>query len=855
MAKTADPLATYNAKRDFAKTPEPAGGFETLPWGEGRGFMVQKHDATRLHWDLRLELEGTLKSWAVTRGPSLDPADKRLAVRTEDHPLSYATFEGTIPKGEYGGGTVMLWDKGLWIPHPGKDPRKTLEQGHLHFTLEGERMKGAWIMIRLKPRPGEKNENWILRKIEDAHAGSSTGLTERYLTSIKTGRSMQEIAAGKKAKELTSWKTYPKDRAPGGVPSSRRGSGPQDETTRRATRDPDPRRGDGKDARPPAFREPQKATLVDHVPPGSAWLHEMKYDGYRCLLSIGGGKARIYTRSGLDWSAKFPEIVEAAAELDVGSALLDGEIVSLDDKGSSNFSALQQAISEGGRGLSLFLFDALEIEGEDLAELPNVERKARLASLLGPGKPPLLLYAEHIVGQGEKLFDAMCEAGQEGIISKKADASYRSARTKNWLKVKCTRRQEFVILGWTPSEAKGRGFRSLLLGQHEGGKLVYKGKVGTGFNSQTLQDVLARLEKIEVAKPAATVPRAEARGARWVKPKLVCEIAFAEFTSDGVVRHASFLGLRGDKAASEVEPEKAVPLAKAIPPAAADGVKISNPERVIFPDSDVTKGALADYYRTLAPLMLEWSANRPISLVRCPQGRGKKCFFQKHDAGSFGDRIRQIPILEKNGAHEDYIYVSDTAGLLTCVQMGTIEFHGWGSKVEDVEKPDRLVFDLDPDEGLGFEAVKSAARDLQRHLADMGLQTFPLLSGGKGLHVVVPLTREAEWPQVKDFAQRFCIALATAEPDRFTANLAKARRKGRIFLDYLRNQRGATAIMPYSARAREGAPVSAPIAWDELEETQSGARFTVRDAALLLERAASRPLQGWGEAAQTLPDL
>jgi bifunctional non-homologous end joining protein LigD len=783
----------------------------------------------------------------VTRGPSLDPDDKRLAVQTEDHPMSYAEFEGTIPKGEYGGGTVMLWDRGTWSPDPRKDPRKTLEDGHLHFTVEGERMKGEWIMIRLKPRPGDRNENWILRKIDDEHAGSATGLTEKYLTSIKTGRAMQEIAAGKSAKELSSFQKFMASSSPaakGGASNVDKKRTPAGKTKKQT-----------RDAKPPLFREPQKATLVDSVPSGSAWIHEMKFDGYRCLLSVGGGEAKVFTRTGLDWSDKFPEIVDAAASLEVGSALLDGEIVKIDEKGNSNFSALQQAISEGGRGLTLFLFDALEIDGEDLAPLPNIERKQRLASLVGEGKPPFILYADHVVGAGEKLFDAMCEAGGEGIISKKADAPYRSSRTKSWLKIKCTRRQEFVIIGWSTSDKKSRGFRALLLGVHEQGKLRYAGKVGTGFSNAVQHELLARLDQMKVDKPAAPVPRADARAANWVKPELVAEVAFAEFTSDGVIRHGSFLGLRGDKKASEVVPEREQSLASAVPAAAEDGIKISNPERVIDAASNVTKGDLADYYRAVAPLMLPWAANRPLSLVRCPQGRAKKCFFQKHDAGTFGPHIHQIPIEEKNGETEDYLFVSNQAGLMTCVQMGTIEFHGWGSSVADVEKPDRLVFDLDPDEGLGFDEVKRAARDLKRYLADMGLQTFPLVTGGKGIHVVVPLTPAAEWPEVKDFAQRFCVALATAEPDRFTANLAKARRKGRIFLDYLRNQRGATAIMPYSVRARENAPVSAPIIWDELDETDSGARFSVRDAALLLERASSRLLQGWGEASQMLPDL
>ena len=577
----------------------------------------------------------------------------------------------------------------------------------------------------------------------------------------------------------------------------------------------------------------------------------MKYDGYRCLLALAGGAAKIYTRSGLDWTEKFPEIAEAAAAIQCDSALLDGEIVALDDKGNTGFSALQQAISEGGRGLTLFLFDALEIDGEKIEKLPNLERKQRLAALVGEGRPPFILYADHILGKGERLFDAMCKAGQEGIISKKADAPYRHARTKNWLKIKCTRRQEFVIIGWSESDKKGRGFRALLLGVHENGKLRYAGKVGTGFSVDVQHDLRARLDKLATAKAPAPVPRAEARGAHWVKPDLVAEIAFAEFTADNVVRHASFLGLRGDKKAKEVVAE----MPQALPEPAPDDVKISNPDRVIFPDAKVTKGELAQYYRAMGAPMAVWTANRPISLVRCPQGRAKKCFFQKHDSGTFGAHVLHVPIREKDGHKEDYLYFEDSAGVIACVQMGTIEFHGWGSKVADVEKPDRIVFDLDPDVGLDFELVKKAAKDLKTHLADMGLTTFPMLTGGKGVHVIVPLIPKAEWPAVKDFAQRFAMALAEAEPERFTAALSKAKRTGRIFVDYLRNQRGATAIMPYSARAREGAPVAAPINWEELDEMKSGARFSVRDVDTLLERASSRPLQGWGEANQVLPEV
>ena len=814
----ADGLARYNAKRDFTKTAEPAGDFAP---GNGHSFMVQKHDATRLHWDFRLELDGVLKSWAVTRGPSLDPGEKRLAVRTEDHPLSYATFEGTIPKGQYGGGTVMLWDRGGWASVKGKDPRKTLAEGHLHFTLDGERMKGEWLLIRLKPRARnrrrEKNENWLLRKIDDQYAGGTDTLTEEALTSVSTGRTMQEIEAG----------TAPLKLAP----------------PRRAAPKRKPR---GKAAALPPFTEPQLCTLVDSVPTGSAWLHEVKYDGYRALMAVGGGKAKVYTRNGLDWTDKFAGVAEAAAALPVGSALLDGEIVAFKD-GKPDFSTLKDAIGAGG-AMTFFAFDLLQLDGEDLTKLPNVQRKELLRPLVGADDR--LQFAEHILGSGEALFHRMRGEGLEGVVSKLADAPYRGRRTKAWLKTKCTQRQEFVIVGWTPSDKK-RGFRSLLLGLNEGGGLRYAGKVGTGFDQALMDELSARLAKLEQDTPTVTAPRATVRGAHWVRPELVAEIAYSEVTPDNVLRHPSFLGLRGDKRAAEVVAETPQP-----PPAArVSTIKITNRDRVIFPDSDVTKGELADYYHLVAPAMLPWVGNRPVSLVRCPQGRGKKCFFQKHDAGTFGEHVHHVPVREKDGHSEDYLYVEDADGLVACVQMGTIEFHGWGSTVAHLEQPDRLVFDLDPDEGLDFGDTKRAAEHLKNQLAELGLTSFPLLSGGKGVHVVVPLQPRAEWPVVRDFAERFARALSAAEPDRFVAVMTKAKRVGRIFIDYLRNGRGATAIMPYAARARAGAPVAAPVSWTELRDLDSAHRWGVRDAKALLARANSRALQGWGVADQVLPDL
>ena len=828
-----DPLARYNAKRDFAKTAEPAG---TLAPGQGNSFMVQKHDATRLHWDFRLELDGVLKSWAVTRGPSIDPGEKRLAVRTEDHPLSYATFEGTIPKGEYGGGTVMLWDRGTWASIKGKDPRKTLPEGHLHFVLDGERMKGEWLLIRLKPRGREKNENWLLRKIDDAEAGGTDTLTEEALTSVATGRTMLEIEEGKKAKALP-----PRKAASAKAPAAK------------AT---EPKRS-GAAAKMPDFQEPQLCTLVDAVPSGNAWLHEVKYDGYRALIAIGGeGKgrrAKVFTRNGLDWTDKFARIAEAAAKLPVSSALIDGEIVAFKD-GHPDFSTLKDAISAGG-DMTLFAFDLLELDGEDLTGLVNLGRKERLRPLID-GKDARIQYAEHVVGAGEQLFETMCREGLEGVVSKQADAPYRGSRSKAWLKTKCILRQEFVIVGWTPSD-KNRGFRALLLGVHENGELRYAGKVGTGFNHALMDELREKMDAL--ARDTATVkaPRAMVRGARWIEPELVAEIAYTEVTPDKVLRHPSFLGLRGDKPAGEVVVETPQHVADipAAPETPEVHVKVSSRDRVIFPEGGVTKGELADYYAQVSPIMLPWAGNRPVSLVRCPQGRGKQCFFQKHDAGSFGEWVHQVPVPEKDGSSENYLYVDDADGLVACVQMGTIEFHGWGSRVATLEQPDRLVIDLDPDEGLGFAETRKAAEFIKNQLAELGLTSFPLLSGGKGVHVVVPLTPQAEWPAVRDFAERFARALAQAEPDRFVANMAKAKRVGRIFIDYLRNGRGATAIMPYAARARANAPVAAPVSWTELRDIDTAALYTVRDAATLIERAGSRALQGWGVADQVLPDL
>jgi bifunctional non-homologous end joining protein LigD len=843
-----DPLAEYNRKRDFGKTAEPAGKRASRArQEEGGRFIVQKHDATRLHWDLRLEADGVLKSWAVTKGPSPDPEIKRLAVRTEDHPMAYADFEGVIPAGEYGGGTVMLWDRGTWAPVPGKS-WKDIDKGHLHFTVEGERMNGEWLLIRLKKKPGEKRENWLLRKISDDHAEEGDALVDRCLTSVLTDRSMAEIAGDTKGEY--SLKGVRGDKFNEVMASAAR----RNKAVGRKVNPKRPGTGAGK-GKPPAFRPPQLATLVDAVPAGNGWMHEIKFDGYRALVAAAGAEVHVYTRKGLDWSDKFVPLVEAIRALDLPPCLIDGEVLAYGEDGNPSFSALQTVLKRGHGAqkdsdmLSYHAFDLIELDGKDLAHLTNIERKERLEALLAGVEPPLHV-ADHVIGAGEKLLQAMCKAGQEGIISKRIDGHYASTRSRNWLKVKCILRQEFVIIGWKKSTARARPFASLLLAQHENGALIYKGNVGTGFSGETLTELARRMKPLHTERKPAEVPRPESRGVTWLEPELVAEIAFSEFTHDGSVRHASFLGLREDKKADEVTPEIAVAA-----PDEPEAVKVSNRERVIFPESGQTKGELADYYAAIAPLMLPWTAQRPLTLVRCPQGRGKKCFFQKHDSGTFGAHVHHVPITEKDGHAEDYLYVENAEGILTLVQMGTIEIHGWGSRVDDVELPERMVFDLDPDEGLDFDDVKSAAQDIHDRLADIGLTSFAMVSGGKGVHVVVPLNPGHSWDRHKDFSKRFAEALAMAEPDRFTSNMAKAKRKGRIFIDYLRNQRGSTAILPYAVRARPGAPVAVPIAWGELKALENAHTFSIADARRLLDRARGKALAGWGFAEQDLPDL
>ncbi|HEX4297137.1 MAG TPA: DNA ligase D, partial [Devosia sp.] len=795
--RTRSSLETYQAKRDFTKTAEPSGKRAGTRRGKALSFVVQKHDATRLHYDFRLELDGVLLSWAVTKGPSTNPADKRLAVHVEDHPLDYGGFEGTIPEGEYGGGTVMLWDEGTWEPIG--DPHEGLAKGDLKFTLHGKRMKGSWVLVHMKGRDAKKRdgstrENWLLIKHQDEYATTADDLTEKFTTSVETGRDLGGIAKGNKPRR--------KSASAAAVPNT-------NVWTRKGA------------VALPEFQPPELATLVDEIPTGRDWLFEMKYDGYRALAAIAGDQVRLYTRHANDWTVQFQTLVEPLSRITGGDALIDGEIVAFKD-GRTDFSTLKDALSSGAP-LTYFVFDLLELDGEDLRRLPLVERKAKLRRLIGKTRQTdPVQFSEHVVGEGEKFYKAMCEGGFEGAIAKLGRSHYIGDRTRDWLKLKCVHRQEFVIGGWRPSEKKST-FASLLLGTWEGGRLVYRGRVGTGFNARSAADLQQKMDaRSRQTSPFADAPRDISRRARWIDPELVGEVAFTEFTSDGHLRHPSFMGLREDKGARDVQLERPAP-----PPAAAKakpkpgskakalasieltdemgekaakrlGIHLTHPDKIVYAPA-VTKAQLVAYYDTVAERMLPHIGKRPLSLVRLPTG-SKKPFFQKHDSGGFPAAFKKVQITETTGPTDIYLYIEDEAGLAASVQMNALELHIWGSHIDRLEQPDRIIFDIDPDEGLDFAATRQAAADIRDRLATLGLKTYPMVTGGKGIHVIAPLRPTLEWPAVKSFCHAFAEKLATDEPDRFTANIRKVNRKGRMFVDYLRNERGATAVCPFSTR-------------------------------------------------------
>lgn len=816
MAKSSsDTLKTYREKRDFSRTPEPDGSSKRKSKSRGKlSFVVQKHDASRLHYDFRLELDGVLKSWAVTKGPSLDPADKRLAVRTEDHPLDYGDFEGVIPDG-YGAGTVMLWDQGEWIPR--EDPEEGLKKGSLKFDLKGQRMKGGWALVLMKNNSKKGRENWLLIKEKDDEADRDSDPRETWQTSVTTNRDFDEIAVAAASGDANIL---------------------------------------GEDEAPdfPDFVEPQLAKLRDDPPSGEEWLHELKFDGYRIQALIAGHQVRLITRNGKDWTDRYPDVAKALAELDVKSAAIDGELVALDDRGHSHFASLQAATKgEGDAALAYYAFDLLSLGGKDYRKKPLTERKAALKDIM-PKDEEIIRFSDHIAGKGEDVIGKACGMGLEGIISKKAAAKYVSGRGSGWIKSKCVGRDEFVIGGYRKSDKRGRPFASLLLGEFENGKLLYRGRVGTGFNEALMDELAVAMAKLERKTPTfEDIPSDAKRGAVWLTPKLVGEIAYTERTPDGLLRHPSFQGLREDKAPKDVK----TTAAKQEEAGDEDddkvlGIRISHPDRVVYEEQGATKREIAEYLAEIAPRMIPHIKDHPVSLVRCPSGAGGKCFYQKHHTDSVPAAIGETKIKEKDGETSSYLVLNTAEALVSSAQIGALELHVWGSRTDKLEKPDRLVLDLDPDEGLDFEDVKSAAYEVRDVLGAAGLTTFVLLTGGKGLHVIAPLERRQGWDEVKAASRGLAKKLSEAAPDIYVAEASKAKRKGRIFIDWLRNERGATAVCPYSLRARPGAPVATPVRWDELAGISSGHDYTLSNIRRRLSSLKLDPWEGYDDVRQSI---
>jgi bifunctional non-homologous end joining protein LigD len=835
--------------RDFSQTAEPSGKDAKVEPSMALRFVIQKHAASHLHFDLRLEYEGTFRSWAVPKGPSLDPKDRRMAMEVEDHPLDYGDFEGTIPKGQYGGGTVMLWDRGYWAPEKGFEKiGQALNKGELKFVMEGERMHGSWVLVRTK-RDSRGKASWLLIKHRDEGAveGNTSGPTDDD-RSVASGRIMPEIANGKgkaaspfmTAKGAAAgsvWQSNRDDSAPAGLiaPTKPKPSASKVKTV----------------ASLPAFIEPQLAKSLEKPPAGAGWAHEIKFDGYRMQLRTVGGKATLRSRKGLDWSAKFPEIVVSGARLSDG--IIDGEVVALDHSGAPSFSALQAAISDAKTNdLVFFVFDQMFASNEDLRALPLTERKARLETLL-EGGPANIRYVDHFITAGDAVLLSACRMDLEGIVSKRLDAPYESGRGESWGKSKCRAGHEVVIGGWTTT---GDAFRSLIAGVNRDGELVHVGRIGTGFGRDTVSRILPRLKALETdVSPfkGKTAPK-KAVGVHWVRPELVAEIQYAGFTGDGTLRQASFKGLREDKPAAEVEaeapasttelsePKPAIIRTKTISPRGSVpvlGVTISHADKPLWPDAHdgkpVTKLELAQYYEAVGDWMLPHVKGRPCSMIRMPDGiNGAQNFFQRHAAKGQSALITEVEVW---GDRKPYIQFDSVEALVAAAQTGALELHPWNSEPFSPEQPGRLVFDLDPAPDVAFDVVIESAREIRDRLEELGLVSFCKTTGGKGLHVVTPLEAEGiDWAVAKAFARDVCKVMAAESPDRYLINMAKKERTGRIFLDYLRNDRMATAVAPLSPRGRPGAPVSMPVSWSQVKKGLDPTAYTVRTVPPLVKK-------------------
>lgn len=833
-------LETYRKKRNFSVTPEPQG--RRAP-KRGNSFVIQKHDATRLHYDFRLEMDGVLKSWAVTKGPSLIPGEKRLAVHVEDHPLEYGDFEGTIPKGEYGGGTVLLWDRGTWTPIG--NAHRGYAKGHLDFELHGEKLGGRWHLVRMAGKPREKRENWLLIKGDDdaARTEGDPDILDERPESVATGRKIEDVAG-----EEPGWssKTGRIRKRRGG--STRRTPAEEPPATVSV---PEPSKIKGaKKAALPDFVEPTLATLVSSAPSGERWLHEIKFDGYRLQARIEAGRVKLLTRSGLDWTKKFGKaVVSALADIPVGTALIDGELVVETSAGASDFSALQADLSEGRSDrFRFYVFDLLHLDGYDLREVALIKRKELLEKIIGSDSG-IISYSGHFEEDGALVLQHACRLSLEGIVSKLRDAPYRAGRSKNWVKSKCSARQEFVVAGYVPSTTSRKAIGSLVLGVYDHGKLHHVGRVGTGYTAAVAESLFKKLERIRVPSSRfdERLAAGEARQVRYVRPELVAEVEFRAWTADGILRHASFRGLREDKPAMEIVRETPK-TSKAAPQPQRRTVKLTHPDRLYWPDQGVTKEGLADYYAEVWRYASPYIVGRALALVRCPNGISGEQFFQKHAWKGLNPNIVLVRD-PKDPPDERLISINDLDGLIGLVQSAALEIHPWGSTVSDWERPDTIIMDLDPGEGVSWEAVIEAAVETRDRLNDAGLVPFVKTSGGKGLHVVAPLKPKAEWPGVKAFTKAIADSMAADSPGRYVSTITKSKRRGKILVDYLRNQRGATAVAAYSTRARPGAAVSMPLAWDELGPSIGPAYFTVENTPTRLASLSSDPWQDFRAAA------
>jgi bifunctional non-homologous end joining protein LigD len=830
-------LKTYHQKRNFKVTPEPKGKTASGHEGDLR-FVIQKHDASRLHYDFRLELNGTLKSWAVPKGPSLDPAKKSLAVQVEDHPLDYGDFEGVIPEGQYGGGTVLLWDKGTWQPL--HDPAEGLKQGKLHFVLHGHKLKGEWALVRMHGSAGENGKNWLLFKVNDKFASKTRDILKDEPKSVKSKRTLEGIAEDREdvwssdAKEIEKLK--------------------------------------GADKTPmPKTLSPELAVLADHPPSGEQWLHEVKFDGYRLLAFIKAGKVQLLTRHGLDWTKKFAAIAAPLAKLKVDSAIIDGEAVVLDSAGRSDFQALQATLkNQAQRSPIYFAFDLPYCDGFDLRQVPLIERKQRLEEILKQSKQaPRINYSDHIRGQGDQVIQKACGMALEGIVSKKFDSPYVSRRDPTWLKSKCVNRQEFIIIGYTDPQGSRTGFGSLLLGYHDEKKrLVYAGRVGTGFDEKGLRGLHEQLEKLEQKEPPTDVdpPPRERRQAHWVKPELVGEVRFTAWTRDGYLRHPTFIALRSDKPAGKivrekpVEPEKLGPLASARRNGRAKAsesedsdpadVKLTHPDKELYPEEHITKQQVAQYYQAVQQWMLPHVVDRPLALVRCPEGLKGKCFFQRNWSETLPPAIGKIDVGDGK-KREQHVTIHDLAGVISLVQMSVLEIHCWNCTNRDIEHPDQLIFDLDPGPDVPWKQVLEGARDVKRMLDSLKLPSFVKTTGGKGLHLVIPIEPNIDWTSAKSFCKTIAEALV-AQSDSYVANMRKDLRGGKIYIDFNRNDHFATAVAAYSTRGRPGAGVSMPISWSDLGKLKSANQFTVENAA---EHCRKRKADPWADFEKSRVDL